>query len=198
MASSTNFNFAYSNEVFRIGWLLDKKLAETYLQALSALASDLAGRGVYESDTAAIFVEPLLRGLGWETLNHDEVDRAPRGHYPDYELYGQDRKGTPKRLAVIEVEGLDTPDNYLRREALSQLAGYARGAHNPERVLILDGNRVVRGVVTDFVNKQQTPVCEFELRNNADSSSFVKGLGRDYLIQRFGLESPSPTSASGT
>jgi hypothetical protein len=195
MASSTNFNFAYSNEVFRIGWLPDKKLAETYLQALSALASDLAGRGVYESDTAAIFVEPLLRGLGWETLNHDEVDRAPRGHYPDYELYGKDREGTPKRLEVIEVKGLDTPDDYLQTEALNQLAEYARVAHNPEQVFMLDGNRVVRGVVTngtfwhvyDFVNEQQTPVCEFELGNIAGLSSFVKGLGRDHLIQQFGL-----------
>ena len=79
-------NHEWSNELFRFGWL-ETKLADACLSTLAGIADRLRGLGAFELDTIAIFVEPLLRGLGWETLDHNQVDRAPAGPHADFELW---------------------------------------------------------------------------------------------------------------
>ena len=78
-------DYECSDKMFRLGWLEDA-VAEACLSNLAKIADSLKGQGAYGSDTIAIFVEPLLRGLGWETLNHNEGDRAPSGNHPDPEI----------------------------------------------------------------------------------------------------------------
>jgi hypothetical protein len=195
-------NYQCSNELFRLGWLEleNEKMIDACLNDLAGIAAHLKGEGAFESDTIAIFVEPLLRGLGWETLNHDEVDRAPRGNYPDFELYCTDCDGTIKRVAVIEVKSLDTGDPYLRREALEQLYGYVTKRLNfpgkPEWVVTLKDKPVLCGIVTngkswhiyDFHGECQEHRCDFELQDSSRKQTFIDALGRRHLPSRLGLK----------
>jgi hypothetical protein len=195
-------DYECSDKMFRLGWLEDA-VAEACLSNLAKIADGLKGQGAYESDTIAICVEPLLRGLGWETLNHNEVDRAPSGNHPDFELYGRgkDPEATPKRVAVIEVKSLDTPDRYLRQNASEQLYGYvrerlARLPNKSDWVVMLGDQPIVCGVVTngkswliyDFHGEgHQDLKCEFNLQGQSDVRMFVKSLGKRELLNRLGL-----------
>jgi predicted type IV restriction endonuclease len=190
-----NHDYDHSNEVFfRLGWLEDKRTADTCLSDLAKRAERLKGEGVFELDTIAIFVEPLLRGLGWDTLDHDQVDRAPGGNYPDFELFGRG-----KRMAVVEVKSLETGDRYLQKNAYEQLYGYAlerlRRLPKQDWVVMLRDQPIVCGVVTngrswqvyDFHGERQDLKCEFDLQRNPDKRMLVASLGRLQLLARLGI-----------
>lgn len=205
MVSGTHSTDRWSNGVFSLGWLEDPRLASGCVSSLAKIASHLKGTGAYESDTAAIFVEPVLRGLGWETLDHDEVDRAPRGPYPDYTLYGKDGQGTPKLLAIIEVKRLDYPAQHLWVSPYKDLHRYiVRRFGNPkfvvESVVAPNGEPVVCGVVTngrswhvyDFRGEKCDAIKKhnFDLGGRPDLRAFVETLGRGQLGHRLGLLRP--------
>jgi hypothetical protein len=196
MGLATEFDYGRSDDVFRFGWLEDSNLAHSCLRMLEGKAEQFRGAGVYESDAAAIFVEPLLRGLGWETLNHNQVDRAPRGPYPDYELF-ENRKFGAKRVAVMEVKKLDTPRLDLQTKDYEQLCGYVEkcleGSYGkPEWVVRLRGEPIVCGVVTngthwliyDFHGEHSNLKCEFDLQGSPDVRAFMEALSRQRLIGR--------------
>lgn len=197
MAQMSNEDFGYSNELFRLRWLEDERLAGNSLSLLAGLASSLKGEGVYEADTAAIFVEPLLRGLGWDTLDHDQVDRARPGmEDPDYELYAKASNHVPKSVAILEVKQLEADELYLRGDAFEQLRKYVLNPlGKPEWVVMEDGRRVVRGAVTngrwwhvyEFHGDQYNLRCEFDLQSNPDVRGFLESLGRHQLLSRLGL-----------
>jgi hypothetical protein len=186
-------DYGHSNELFHLGWLEDEKMANVYLGDLARIAGRLECEGgASELDTIAILVEPLLRGLGWETLNHDEVDRAPA---PDYELWGKDRGGTNKKVAIIEVENFHTRTPHLRQHAYEQLRGYVVKRLNSESVVKLGGEPFLCGVVTngrswhiyDFHGQSQNLKCEFELGGDSDKGKFLASLDKGQLLRRLGL-----------
>src|SRR2546427_11855034 len=113
-----------SDEVFRLGWLDDPEpgLAERCLAFLREKAAQYAGQGVFEEDTKAIFVEPLLRGLGWDTLDCKQVGREYPRRDPlgDIGLCGKDQNNALKIAALIEAKPLDAPPEYMRDTAYSQ------------------------------------------------------------------------------
>ena len=201
MLALTNHDYDHSKEVFfRLGWL-EEEMADTYLSDLANLADRLVGEGAFELDTTAIFVEPLLRGLGWETLDHGQVDRAPGGNHPDLELYGrgEGRDATIKRAAVIEVKGLETRDPYLREDAHEHLRGYAHrrlnNLPNHDWVVMLRGQPTLCGVVTngrtwricDFCGRSREFRCCFGLQAKRDRATFLEILGRGQLLTRLGI-----------
>ena len=185
-------NHEWSNELFRFGWL-ETKLADACLSTLAGIADRLRGLGAFELDTIAIFVEPLLRGLGWETLDHNQVDRAPAGPHADFELWSDG--AIKKRVVVIEVEPLDALDRHLREHAYEQVCGYVANPERPDDVLRLEGEAYVYGAVTngkswrvyEFHGEQQELKCEFDLRDNPDVPTFVDTLGRRQLLRRLNL-----------
>jgi len=64
-----------SNDLFVLGWLEHPKLVTGCLAVLREKAAHYRLQGAFEADTQAMFVEPMLRGLGWDTLDHEQVDR---------------------------------------------------------------------------------------------------------------------------
>ncbi len=197
-----DIDYGFSNEVFRLGWLKDPTLVKNCRTSHSAVAACLTGerQGAFEVDTQAIFVEPILRGLGWETLCHDQVDRAKRGKFPDYELFGKNRNGTNKRVAIVEVKMVGWPETNLRGDALDELRGYVREHFagrfgGPKLVVPVDNEPAVCGAVTDgecwhiydFHPDRYNLKCEFHLRDNTDVRPFVENLGRPELPTRLGL-----------
>lgn len=198
-AFAMRHNFERTDELFCKGWL-QGRTSDDCLSKLARIADELKGEGAFESDTIAIFVEPVLRGLGWETLNHEEVDRAPRGNYPDFELY-TDSDGAMKRVAIIEVKTLDADDRYLRTKALEQLYRYVsrclKFPGKPEWIVRLTGNPIVCGVVTngkcwhiyDFHGDppERESKCDFELQDISRKQTLIETLGRRELASRMGL-----------
>ncbi len=195
-----DIDYTHGDDLFRLGWLEDGKLREGNLRLLVGIASQLAKkRGAAEEDTGAIFVEPLLRGLGWETLDHDEVSRAPRGECPDYELYAGsvDRRSLPKRVVVLEVKRLDVDnrDQYFQSTgALRELRKYVRkgpsGTPNKlDQVVLVEGERAVFGAVTDgprwhvyeVRGEREDLICNFDLRDTPSVQKFADVLGKQKL-----------------
>jgi hypothetical protein len=90
--------------MYDLRWLLnDSDLALEELGKIAQKAKDYEERGLSEWSTAAIFVEPILRGLGWETLDDDDVWRESRGRiqFADFALLSD-----KKILALIEIKSL--------------------------------------------------------------------------------------------
>jgi hypothetical protein len=202
-----------TDDLFRLGWLDDTKLASDCLRTLAEKAAQYRDAGAYELDTQAIFVEPLLRGLGWDTLDHNQVDREYNREgatIGDIHLGGKDHQGTWKAAAIIEVKRLDKSAHYMEGRAYSQLRGCvlkklfsaSSGSHNEGIRLQFDGKWFVCGVVTNGATwrvydfdpsvehlrtKNHTPLCKFELQTNSDVSELVQAIGRNHLLNRFGL-----------
>jgi hypothetical protein len=190
----------HSNGLVSLEWL-QKDMATTYLNILAEKANRLLDQGgAYELDTAAIFVEPLLRGLGWDTLDHEKVDRAPAGPYPDVELYGTEGDSTAKRVAAIEIKRLDTDDAFFRTSALDQLHRYVSyclsgSVGKPDWVLKLRNEPIICGVLTngrwwlayDFHGKGRELKCDFNLQSTQDLQAFRQTLERSHLLKRLGL-----------
>ena len=142
---------ALGEETLRLGWLLRPDPVDELLLHLARTAGGLRKAGVYEADTRAIFVEPILRGLGWDTLDHDSVDRERSGlPDPDYWL-----TANGYLLAAIEVKALrDGAESSPKRKDDDQLAKYIAAAHIAAKEMRLSipakkGANLLRGVLTD-------------------------------------------------
>ena len=96
-------------------------------------------RSLNEANTKASLIEVVLRGLGWDVSDPDEVDREYRHksrHKPtDYPLVIADRPEQP--YAVVEAKALGTDLTNL--EVVSQALGYATDT-GAECAVITDGN----------------------------------------------------------
>jgi hypothetical protein len=201
-----------SNDLFILGWLEDPDLANDCLAILRDKAARYRTQGVYEDDTRAIFVETLLRGLSWDTLDHEQVDRESNREEPtiaDIHLGGKNPQRIWKVAAIIEAKRLDASPSGLRL-AYVQLRGYVlntlfnapAGSNNEKMRLQLDGEPFVRGVVTngacwsvydfdpavvDVPPENHLEICDFELQGDGDPSQLIRALGRNYLLNRLGL-----------
>jgi hypothetical protein len=203
-----------SDDLFRLGWLDDHNLASPCLTALAEKAALYRNvkeyQGVFEDDTRAIFVEPLLRGLGWDTLNHCQVDRefpAGKGNIiGDIWLVGRDHEKQGKIAVAMEVKSLESDPGrmleayqQLRSNVLENLFKASPGSRNEPFRLELDGKPFVRGVVTngnswtvyDFapsVPEPHEPVCKFDLQDGSEQVAlFVRAIGRQHLLNKLGL-----------
>lgn len=96
-------------------------------------------RPINEANTKASLIEVVLRALGWDTADTDEVDREYRQvsrHNPtDYALLLPDRPDRP--CAVVEAKALGTALEDPR--IISQALGYATDSGAPCAV-ITDGD----------------------------------------------------------
>lgn len=96
-------------------------------------------RPINEANTKASLIEVVLRALGWDTADTDEVDREYRQvsrHNPtDYALLLPDRPDRP--CAVVEAKALGTALEDPRN--ISQALGYATDSGAPCAV-ITDGD----------------------------------------------------------
>lgn len=97
------------------------------------------GRKLNEANTKASLIEVMLRGLGWDVSDPDEVDREYRHksrHNPtDYALVLTDRPQHPH--AVVEAKPLGT--DLTNAETVSQTLGYATDT-GAACAVITDGN----------------------------------------------------------
>ena len=65
--------------MMELGWALAPiERALPFLRELSVKSEKYKTKGLSEWDTAAVFVEPILRGLGWDTLDIEQVQRESR------------------------------------------------------------------------------------------------------------------------
>ncbi len=90
------------NPMLELGWInldTDYKL----VGQLAAKAENYKKGIQSEADTKAIFVEPILRGLGWDTLTVTEVSRESPRRYPLSDLWLLAENGT-KIAVLIEVK----------------------------------------------------------------------------------------------
>lgn len=98
-----------------------------------------ADRPLNEANTKASLVEVVLRALGWDTADTDEVDREYRqiGRYnpTDYALILPDRHDRPCAVVEAKALGCDLADPRV----ISQALGYATDSGAPCAV-ITDGD----------------------------------------------------------
>ncbi|MFC7306817.1 hypothetical protein ACFQVC_21615 [Streptomyces monticola] len=92
-------------------------------------------RKINEDNTKATLVEVVLRALGWDTSNADEVEReyrhASRSKPADYALILADRPQHP--IAVVEAKALGT--NVSDYAIVSQVLSYATDTGAPCAVI---------------------------------------------------------------
>jgi hypothetical protein len=97
------------------------------------------GKRLNEANTKASLVEVVLRALGWDTADTDEVDREYRriGRYnpTDYALILPDRHDRPCAVVEAKALGCDLADPRV----ISQALGYATDSGAPCAV-ITDGD----------------------------------------------------------
>jgi hypothetical protein len=67
--------------ILKLGWINSEE-GPALARRLADKGEQNAGTTQSEADTIAIFVEPVLRGLGWDTLTWAEVSRESRREYP--------------------------------------------------------------------------------------------------------------------
>ncbi len=109
-----------SNDLLRIGWLDDPSAALPLVKGLARKAEAYKPRSIGEWSTASIFVEPLLRGLGWDTLDIEQVGRESRrpSQVADIHLYAGSPEGTWDLRLLLEVKDLTRREQDLESQAL--------------------------------------------------------------------------------
>lgn len=119
---------AESDAVLRLDWM-DASDAVDVARVLRELVERNA-KACSEADTGPMFVEPILRGLGWDTLGEDVAREGPgRGPLGDTYLYWKDRK----MAVVIEMKALQNYKGKLQRKDFTgQLAPNVRRLAAPE------------------------------------------------------------------
>ncbi len=151
--------------VLKLGWINSGE-GLALARRLADKAEKNARTTQSEADTVAVFVEPILRGLGWDTLTWAEVSRESRRKYPLGDLWLLAKKGT-KIAVIIEVKQIGLP-TFTETDRM-QLEVYARklveakeGPTDPEnnwKRRLEDGGRVfLHGVLT---NGQKWEIYEF-------------------------------------
>lgn len=137
--------------ILKLGWInsdQDPELA----RGLAEKAKENAGATQTEADTIAVFVEPILRGLGWNTLTWKEVSRDSRRRYSLGDMWLLAENGQ-KIAVMMEVRPIGL--RKLRDKDHRQLTVYARGLVEAEegeynrKWRLDDGGRVfLYGVLT--------------------------------------------------
>jgi hypothetical protein len=158
--------------ILRLGWINSDKDLEL-ARGLAEKADENAGTTQTEADTIAVFVEPILRGLGWNTLTWKEVSRDSRRRYSLGDIWLLAEKGA-KIAVMIEVRQIGLKK--LREKDHRQLAMYARslveaeeGEYNRKwRLDDGDGGVFLYGVLT---NGEKWEVYDFGIQK-AGASSF--------------------------
>ena len=88
--------------MLELGWInldTDLKLAGQ----LAAKAESYGKENQSQSDAKAVFVEPILRGLGWDTLTTEEVRREGQRNFPLGDLWLLVENGA-KIAVIIDVK----------------------------------------------------------------------------------------------
>jgi len=194
--------------ILELGWIKsDNDLV--LARQLAADAEGYAANTQSEADTIAVFVEPILRGLGWGTLTTKEVSRESRRSYPLGDLWLLAENGT-KIAVIIEVKQIGQRN--WEDEGPKQLEVYvyrlvkARKGDPQDnwKWRIEDGSGTVflRGVLTngkkwnvyDFkIEKAGTeaasispePRCQFDLSNDKEGwSKFLSEIGKDEIDRK--------------
>lgn len=152
-----------SDSLFELGWLLgEQRESLRRLRWLAEKAVAYQKRGLSEWDTSSIFVEPILRGLGWDTLDNDCVQHENRtkAQLADIQLRLHD-----KTVALIEVKPLwpkpldKTKDRLIhltrnrREHCVAQLWAYGNrflhdSKYTGQRTLVA-GRPVLRGILAN-------------------------------------------------
>jgi uncharacterized protein (DUF433 family) len=93
-----------NDAVFQLNWFDEVERSNHLIHVLTDKAKQYTTDGISELDTQAIFIEPILRGLGWDTLNIEHLGRESRrgDQLGDLQLF------YCKRIAaVIETKSLN-------------------------------------------------------------------------------------------
>lgn len=110
-------------------------LAETLATVRKRIASS-SRRGLNEENTKATLIEPVLRALGWDTEDVEEVQREFKIKKRDKPVdYGLLELRTPRLF--IEAKALG--ENLDDRRWTNQIMGYA-GVAGVEWIVLTDGN----------------------------------------------------------
>jgi hypothetical protein len=181
--------------VFDLGWLSGHPAVSLRLaQALASKTKVYTDKLIGEWSTASIFVEPLVRGLGWDTLDIDQVGRESRRpgkkQVGDIHLLVQSLAGGSTLRVVVEVKHLDWQDRHLEGKPLQGLR-----THVNDRLLRGDDpyNLRVRPTPVDgwllravLTNGRLWLVYDF-LEDSAGASR-EKGIGRFELSESLGQQ----------
>lgn len=109
--------------ILELGWIsLDKDLK--LARQLAAKAENYGKETQSQDDTEAIFVEPILRGLGWDTLTTKEVSRECQRSFPLGDLWLRAEDGS-KIAVIVEVQPISLRN--FREKDRRKLELYARG-----------------------------------------------------------------------
>ena len=94
------------------------------------------GESINEQNTKATLIAPLLRALGWDVEDLEEVHREYRHHPSDNPVdYALLDLRTPRLFVEAKALGRDLSD----RKWANQIMGYA-GVAGVEWVVLTDGN----------------------------------------------------------
>ena len=163
-------------------------------RALACKAKVYRDMLIGEWSTASIFVEPMVRGLGWDTLDIDQVGResrrAGKKQVGDIHLLVRSAAGQSTLRVLLEVKHLDWQDRHLESRALPKFRSdvnerLLRG-NDPYNLRVrpapVDG-WLLRGVLT---NGRLWLVYDF-LPDPAEGS-IDKGIGRFELSESLGQQ----------
>ena len=115
---------------------MGKALTETIVEVRERIRAQSGSRRINEQNTKAALIEPILRALGWDLEDLDEVQReykqGSQDNPVDYSLF---IRRNPKLFVEAKALGEDIDD----RKWASQLMGYASVA-GVEWVLLTNGS----------------------------------------------------------
>jgi hypothetical protein len=170
---------------------------------------DCTHKGISEWDTASLFVEPVLRELGWDTFDISQVCRESRRGWQlgDMQLLVKVAGQEPRLAAVIEIKSLDHRilsgflDGLYEDIKLGVLENHDHWNYTHRLSRSIDDAVFVHGVVTNgqhwkifdltsrpgsasLSDKQREPLCDVSLSSTDWESPLRRALGRPELKER--------------
>ena len=198
-----------TNNLFELGWLGYER-SDT-IKLLAAKADEYAGKGLSEWDTVSVFVEPVVRGLGWDTLDIRQVNRESRRREQlgDLNLLVSDEEGRKKLAVLIEAKQLDRSEldpsaRQLQRDINERFLRPTQEGYNPGLRLEREGKVLLRGALTNgrrWLVYDFTAECsarwnagsligEFDISalNDEAARSIGEALGRNSILRWLRLQ----------
>lgn len=199
-----------SDHLFRLGWLTcEPVVALTLARDLAGKAEAYRNLSIGEASTIAIFVEPILRGLSWDTLDIDQVGSESRRpeQVGDIHLYTGSRDDTWSLRALLQVKDVACKNRDLENgkfideleKNVNERLMHGCDTHNVKvRPTPVDG-WLLRGVITngrlwllyDFLvgpgGNRREHLGRFELSESLDQqgvADFTNFLSRDAILRR--------------
>ncbi len=153
-------------------------LERTLATVRARIAKAKGARRLNEQDTKATLIDPVLRALGWDLEDVDQVQRefkARKGHDPvDYALL---LLRTPKLLIEAKALGADISD----QRVLAQVASYATFS-GVGWVLVTDGDAYALYNALAKVHFEEKRFRSFRLSDGgAEAAETLRLLGSDAL-----------------